>query len=218
MKTSKILIILFTVLLALLVGNYVVDIFSKKVPNGMVLVEQSTIDSLNAYIKLADSLEQLANLPPEIIIERDTVYLDTAVTTAYTVPSVEPDPVDSTLVTVKDSLTVNGEVSAWVEFQLRGQLEGGIEWRYKPVIKEKIITIKERVPYPVIETIHVPKAITGHYLSFNAGGNDNLFIFGVDYDVVKEKNIYGLQYQRFGDQNVYGAKIGINLNTIFKRK
>ena len=43
------------------------------------------------------------------------------------------------------------------------------------------------------------------------------FIFGVDYDLVKTDYVYGLQYRRWGGQNVYGIKLGVNLNTLFKR-
>jgi hypothetical protein len=173
------------------------------------------VDSLNAYIAMADSLQIIANQPPDTVIV-DTIYLDKVVI-AETTPTITSDPIDTTLLTVNDSLIIDGEVSAWVEFQMRGQLESGIKWKYRPVIKERIITIKEKVPYPIIETIYVPKTVVGHYLSFNAGGNDKMFTFGLDYDIVKEDNIYGLRYQRFGEQNVYGAKIGIKLNTIFKR-
>ena len=213
-KKSNLLIGLLIVLLLAIFGFTLYN-GRLRVPEGKVLVDQSMVDSLNAYIAMADSLQIIANQPPDTVIV-DTIYLDKPVI-AETTPTIEVDPIDTTLLTVKDSLVIEGEVSAWVEFQMRGQLESGIKWKYRPIIKEQIITIKQKVPYPVIETIYVPKATFGHYLSFNAGGNDKMFIFGLDYDIVNENSIYGLRYQRFGQQNVYGAKIGIKLNTIFKR-
>ena len=214
-KTNFITIVLIIVGL-LLLGQYCFDIFCKRVPNGMVLVRQETVDSLKAYIEIADSLEKLAHLPPDTIKIIDTIYFDT-LKIVVSDPNLEPDPDDSTITVVKDTLEVDGEISAWVEFKLKGELQSGIKWGYKPVIKENTIIIEKPVPYPVIKNVEIKVPSTGHYLSLTAGGNDKMFTFGMNYDLVQETKIYGVQYQRWGNQNIFGVKIGINLNTLFKK-
>lgn len=214
-KSNILLGVLIAVIL-LLIGQYCFDIFGKKIPEGKVLVDQETVDSLKAYIKIADSLKVLAHLPPDTIRQTDTVYLDT-LKIVSTMPTFEVDPVDSTVTMVKDSLIVEGEIAAWIEFKLKGYIETPIQWGYRPIIKEINTTIEKPIPYPVIENVEIKVPSTGHYLSLTAGGNNNLFTFGVDYDLVKESYIYGLQYRRWGNEGVYGVKIGINLNTLFKK-
>lgn len=216
MKKSTINLILGIVLaLILVIGGYkIIKYFKKEVPEGMIVVPQSTIDSLNAYVYLADSLKKLANLPPVIIT--DTVIVIKEPKYVETIP--EKDSVSEIPLNLyKDELFVEDTISAWVEFKVRGYVEGMIKWGYKPIITEVTKVIKEPSPYPVIEKVKIPVQITGNYLSLTAGGNDKMFIFGVDYDIVKFNYIYGLQYRRFGQVNVYGIKAGINLNTIFNK-
>jgi hypothetical protein len=97
-NNSKILLTVFIILALLLTGRYICDLVRKKVPEGMVLVKQETVDSLQAYIRIADSLKKLAFLPPDTIHKTDTVYLDT-LKEVITTPEVEVDPTDSTLTT-----------------------------------------------------------------------------------------------------------------------
>jgi len=215
MKKNKnnILIAIFSIIIILLLCRYCKELIT---PRGMVLVEQATVDSLRAYVKIADSLEILANLPPDTVFT-DTVFYGIPVF-AETVPIAQPDPIDSTLITYSDSMVVKDSISAWIEFTVKGHLEGTVKWEYKPIIKEVKTTIYQPVPYPVIENVEIPTPITGHYLSLGVDGNEKMFIFGVDYDMVKKNNIYGLQYRRFGNDNIYGVKFGINLFTLFKKK
>ncbi|GAG08509.1 unnamed protein product, partial [marine sediment metagenome] len=56
MKNSSIIGVVFALLVGALLGGWLIYKF-KPVPNGMVLVPQSTVDSLAAYVVLADSLE-----------------------------------------------------------------------------------------------------------------------------------------------------------------
>ena len=70
MKNKTFLWVFLTIIL-IIVGYNVYDRYFKKVPNGMVLVSQATLDSLKAYIEIADSLESVANSVP------DTIYKDT---------------------------------------------------------------------------------------------------------------------------------------------
>ena len=127
------------------------------------------------------------------------------------------DPANSSVQVYTDTLQVDGEINAWVRFKVRGYVLDNIHWEYKPIVKEITTTIEKNIPYPVIQNVEVPVPSTGNYLSLAAGGNDKMFIFGVDYDLVKKDYIYGLQYRRYGQYNIYGIKIGINLNTLFKR-
>jgi hypothetical protein len=215
MKKSSIIGVIFALLIGALLGGWLVYKF-KPLPQGMVIVSQSTVDSLDAYIAIADSLELIANLPP------DTIYVDTIIykkeiVYVETTPTAEPDPVDSSFQVYSDTLNVDGEINAWVKFKLKGYMIDNLHWGYEPIIKEITTIVEKKIPYPVIQHIEVPIPSTGNYLSLGVGGNGNLFIFGVDYDHVKRDYIYGLQYRRYGDVNVYGVKAGINLNTIFKK-
>lgn len=215
MKKSSILLTVFVLLGGMILGGWLVHKF-KPVPEGMVLVPQSTVDSLDAYISLADSLQVIANLPPDtvyidtVIIKKEIVYIETT-------PTAEPDSADSSFQVYQDTLKVDGEINAWVKFKVKGYVEGNLNWEYEPIIKEITTIIEKKIPYPVIQNVEIPVPSTGNYLSLGAGGNGNLFIFGVDYDHVRKDYIYGLQYRRYGDVNVYGIKAGINLNTLFKR-
>ena len=215
MKKRNALGAIFILIAGLFLGGFLTYKF-KPVPEGMVLVPHSTVDSLNAYIALADSLEVLANLPPDTVTVDSIVY-ETEIVYVESTPESQPDPADSSIQVYTDTLQVDGEVNAWVKFKVRGYVEDNIQWSYKPIIKEITTTIEKKIPYPVIEYIDKPVPVTGNYLSLTAGGNDKLFIFGVDYDHVKKDYIYGLQYRRYGEDNVYGIKFGINLNTLFKR-
>lgn len=212
MKKSNVLGFLFLLLIGVLLGGWLTYKF-KPLPDGKVLVNQSALDSLNAYIAFDDSIK---NLPTEpVVVETDTVYIDSIVYITTT-PVVES--VTSTISRVRDSLVIDKEINAWVDIMIQGYVEDlEIDWSYRPIVRS-IETITEiSVFKPIITTIKEPKYITGHYLSAVAGGNDKFFTFGVDYDLVRYNRIYGFQYRRQGDMNVYGVKLGINLTTLFKK-
>jgi len=215
MKKSSVLLTLFVLLLGGLLGGWLVYKF-KPLPNGMVLVPQSTVDSLDAYVELADSLQVIANLPPDTVKIDSIVYIK-EIKYVETTPELEIDTSDLSIIVYSDSLLVADEINAWIKFKVHGYVLDNIKWSYKPIVKEVTVTIEKKIPYPVITNIEVPVPSTGNYLSLAAGGNDKMFIFGVDYDRVNEDFIYGLQYRRWGDANVYGIKAGINLNRIFKK-
>ena len=213
MKGSTFFAFLFAILLGAFIGFWLTRKFTP-IPTGMVLVERSKADSLQAYVELIDSLQTLANLPADtvwrdsIIIQEVPVYITTT-----------PEPIDTldSIVTYKDSLSVEGEINAWVKFKVNGFMEGQMEWGYTPIIREIETIIEKPVPYPVIKTVTLSEYVSGNYISLVAGGNDKMFIFGVDYDLVQQDFIYGLQYRRYGDFNVYGVKAGININALFNR-
>ena len=204
----------FFLLIGLIVGGWVVYKF-KPLPEGKVIANQTAIDSLNAFIIFADSIE---NLPMEpVVTKTDTVYI-TKIESTTSTPTAEVDGEDSTITHYLDSLVRENEINVWVDIMVKGAIEDlKIEWDYRTVIRT-IETVTEKPVYkPIITTIKVPKYVTGHYLSAVAGGNDKFFTFGIDYDLVKFNRIYGLQYRRQGDLNVYSVKIGINLRTLFKK-
>jgi hypothetical protein len=205
----------FFLLIGALVGGYLVYKF-KPLPEGKVIANQTSIDSLNAFITFVDSIE---NLPMEpIVTKTDTVYVNVPVEVIIAhIP--KPENIDSLITRYRDSLKIKNEINAWVDIMVQGEVEKlEVFWNYRTVIRT-IETITEKPVYkPIITTIKVPKYVTGHYLSAIAGGNDKFFTFGIDYDLVKFNRIYGFQYRRQGDQNVYAVKIGINLSTLFSNK
>lgn len=219
-QVLKTTLIVISTLLILIAGKYILENVLKyeKVPEGMIVVNKSSIDSLRAYIEIADSLEKLAHSLPDTIIIKDTVYIYVT-KTVETIPKPIYDTEEHKLIHYYDSLKIENEIDVSVKFDVNGKILGSLLWEYTPIVREVEKTVIKKVPYPVIKMveIEVPKNITGNYLSLVGQGNDKMFIFGVDYDMVKVNNIYGIQYRRFGDNNIYGIKAGINLNTIFKK-
>ena len=213
MKKSSLIGGVFVFLLGIMLGGWLTWKF-KPLPQGMVAVPQETVDSLEAYKSLTDSLQVIADLPPDTVKVDSIVYVK-EIKYVETTPTVELDTLG--LLQYADTLFVEDEVNAWVKFKVRGFVKGNLEWGYQPIIKEIETTVEKKIPYPVLTNVEVPVPSTGNYLSLAAGGNDKMFIFGVDYDLVKTDYVYGLQYRRWGGQNVYGIKLGVNLNTLFKR-
>jgi hypothetical protein len=212
MRQSNIIGFVFFLIIGILLGGWLTYKY-KPLPEGKVIVNQTAVDSLNAFIAFADSIE---NLPMEpVVTKTDTVYI-TEVKYVSTTP--EPEPIDSTTTRYRDSLVVKDEINAWVDIMVKGYVDDlKIDWNYRPIVKS-IETITEVPVYkPIINTIKVPKYVTGHYVSAIAGGNNKFFTFGVDYDLVKYDRVYGFQYRRQGDMNVYAVKVGINLTTLFKK-
>ena len=207
------LAVFFALLIGALLGGIAVYKF-KPLPEGKVIANQTAIDSLNAFIVFADSVKNI-DLTPDTIRIIDTLYLDKE-RIVYHEPEIDQD---SLVLTIIDSLRIEGEIHVWVKFMINKiTYETQSQWRYQPVIHTLSTTVEIPVHIPLIQTIdrEVIKYSTGHYLSAAMGGNANLFTFGIDYDVVKRDYLYGLQYRRYGDENVYGVKIGINLRTLFK--
>ena len=214
MRRSNAVGLFFFLLIGALLGGWLVYKF-KPLPEGKVIVNQTAVDSLNAFIAFVDSVE---NLPMEpVVTESDTVYIE-VIKYATTTPQPTTDPSDTTITHYLDSLVREKEFSVWVDIMIKGIVDTMIiDWKYRPVLRSIETTTELPVYKPIITTIKVPKYVTGHYLSAIAGGNDKFFTFGIDYDLVKYNRIYGFQYRRWGDVNVYAVKIGINLTTLFKK-
>ena len=207
MKVNKTLLY---IVLVLIIAAFTTGFFIKrptyKVPEGKVLVSQEFLDSLT-YI---------ANKPPTIIV-KDSIIYDTIWIKDTHYP--EPIPINSTLNQYEDSLYIKDTLDVSIKFQTTGIIKDGIHWTFKPIYHIREIKIDRPVPYPVVQEVPIPTYKTGFYLSGVAMGNDKLFIFGSDLDIVSKNDyIYGFQYRRFGNDNIYGVKFGVNLNTLIKRK
>lgn len=215
MKVSNCVAIVATMVVVVGIFYLIFDLPKHKIPEGKVLVDESYVDSLEHYINLADSLDIIANLPPDTIRVVDTVYIGEP-QTAVTIPE-EVELAQNTQ--YNDSLIVPDEIDAAISFTTTGKLTTPIFWEYTPIVREVETIIEKKVPYLVFETLEteVRKYYAGHYLSAAASGNDKMFIFGLDYDYVQEKYIAGFQYRRYGEVNVYGVKAGINLSSLFKK-
>jgi hypothetical protein len=215
MKTSSVLGYLFVALMGAVIGAL---LFYSRVPDGKVIVDKSSVDSLNAFIRLSDSIKTLSDKP--IITHTDTIYVEKEVYIATSTIVANPNNSDSDSIHYNDSLLVKDEVAVWVDFYLKGYRDKiTLNWKYKPIVRN-IETITEKpIYYPVVEAIEVEKSrfYTGHYLSLAAGGNAKMFNFGIDYTIIKEDWIYGLEYRRYGSQNVYGFQVGYNLRSLFKK-
>jgi len=203
--------ILFALVFGIFTGFYLTERF-KPLPEGYVLVPQTTVDSLKIYVTLVDSL---SNLPP------DTVKVDTIVyrfkpVYIETEPTSDVDYDNDSITNYADSI-VNDKIDVHIDFSTTGHLTSPIRWNYEPMLETITLTIEKNIPYAVIEEVEVPTYHTGHYLSAAIGGNDKMFTFGIDYDLVQKDRIYGLQYRRQGNVNVYGVKVGFNINTLFKK-
>lgn len=213
MKKSNLIVVLLILLVGLLAGVWLARTYLP-VPDGKVIVNQSVVDSLKAYIAFEDSIKKI-DLTPDTVYVHDTVYVKPVYATT------KPNTIVIDSVThVRDSLVVDDRVHAWVAFQVRGYIvDNEIHWKYHPVIRIISTTIQTPVHVPVIQTIEnkVPTYITGHYISLTTGGNSKLFTFGIDYAIVRPDYIYGLNIRRFGDQNLYGVKVGVNVVSLFKK-
>jgi len=223
MRRTNVIGFFFFLLIGMTLGGWLSYKF-KPLPPGKVIANQSSLDSLQAFIVFADSIE---NLPMEpVVTKTDTVYVEVPVEVYISSPEPSTDIDDTTITHYNDSLVVEKEVSVWVDIMVKGVVDTMIiEWNYKPVIRT-IETITEKPVYqPVITTVEIPKYITGHYVSGTVSINArkfsdkslDLFTFGIDYDIVRRNRIYGLQYRRYSTYNAYGIKIGINLRTLFKK-
>lgn len=215
MKNNNAIGFFFVLLVGIAAGGWIVFKF-KPLPEGKVIANQSSIDSLNAYILLADSIKNLPIKPN--ISKSDTVYF-TEIRYVQTSPVPTLDIADSTITHYYDSLVVGKEINAWVDIMVKGAIEDlKIDWDYIPVVRV-IETITERPVYqPIITSIKIPKYITGHYISAIAGGNANLFTFGINYTLVKSTHLYGVNYMRYGDGNVLSFQVGVNLATLFRKR
>ena len=153
-----------------------------------------------------DSLKKVANMKPLVIVKDSIVYRDTIIYVNHPVPY--PLPIDSTTNLYRDSL-YNDSIRVWTDITVNGRINR-IVWKYQPVIfqRDSITTIFK--PYPVPYEVPIKK--TGLYISGKIGGNENMFIYGVDLDMINKKdNLYGIQYQRLGPNNLYLFKVGIKL-------
>lgn len=169
-----------------------------QIPEGKVLVSQSFLDSL----------EVIANLPPDTIpgdtirIKGDIVYVPAEVP--------EPVPIDPETNFYADSI-VNDSIDVRAEITTFGIITKW-DWFYRPITFTTETIIEKSVPLPV--PYEVPVYKLGLYASLRVGGGlqTGKFLFGADLDLVtKKRSIYGIQFTRFGAENLIGFKFGTKL-------
>jgi len=170
-----------------------------------IIIKQSTWDSLQA----------LANKPPEIKI--DTQWITKPTVTPDPQPSIPEPTIDELwpeasipVYDYADSL-VNKEINVWVNYKVRGELLAR-EWRYKPITTEISIDSIIYKPYPVKVDKLVTVSKNGLYAYGIAGGNESAFIYGGGLDLItKKETMIGYQFQRFGTDNFHSVRLGIKI-------
>lgn len=203
LNISLILVLAFVIwVLCLVVKNH------RKYVEGHIVVTQEFLDSLT----------NIANLPP-VIIRKDSIIHDTVWISQTHYPDPKPNDKDSTINNYKDSLKIKDQIDVSIKFSVKGTIQGGVDWLYKPIYKVATITIDRPKPYPVPYEVPVIKYRTGTYISFvgnNVGGKP---FIGADIDFVTKKDyIWGLEYKKGLDgTNIYGFKVGFKLSNILKQ-
>lgn len=166
-------------------------------PDNMVLVEQSFIDSLNVIANQPVKIDTIIPDPIIIYVKDDTPL-----------PQPEPEPEDTTINNYADSL-VTDYFTAWYNFQLQNNQLINRNWKYSVTGPIEII-IEKTVPQPVpYEVEAIRRSLYG---SIAAGGDMDIFVYGIDLDYINKKNnLYGIQYRRFGNKGIIGFKMGIRI-------
>lgn len=154
-------------------------------PDGYVLVSQEFIDSLQA----------IAEMPPEVIVKDSVVYVDNIIYVSNEDPVPEPDPIDPELNCYRDSV-VNDSVNVWVEIKTRGVVEQ-LRIGYKPIIHIREITINQPAPYPVIEEVEVPVTKPGLIVRAGLGYGFAQPLGAIELDYMKANRwLFGVEYIR----------------------
>ena len=144
-------------------------------------------------------------MPPDtvrdtIIIKGDIIYL----------PKDVPIPVSLAPETnfYADSI-VNDSINFWIYLTVEGIISEW-NWKYRPIIHKREVTIERLVPKPV--PYKVPVSKSGIYSSLGVGGNQSAFMLSGELSFITRKdNLYGLQYIRFDQENFYLFKIGTKI-------
>jgi len=153
---------------------------------------------------LSDSLELVKNIPPDTIVNIDTIIEKEV---RYVHVSA-PVPVDSTkeIKEYPDSLIVAGDdLRIYTKSLVKGtMLQNSIDYRFIPktIIKETevIKTVKET------QVVSLPQ--NGFYINATIG--TNIFGGGIDY-ISKKEYIYGIGYIRHGDKDLFGLRFGAKI-------
>jgi len=176
------------------------------IPDGYVLITQSSLDSMEAVAKMPG----------------DTVYIDTGSTIIKIEYRSRPVPIpidDEAEINLYSDSIVNDTVNFWIQAKIKGEL---LDWSWKFDIPQKVITkiIEIPKPVPVSVKIEVPVIKNGLYPSLGIGGglHTGKLMIGAGLDLITKKdNLYGLHYRRFGEDNLVEFKIGANLRNLFNR-
>lgn len=147
-----------------------------RIPEGMVLVKQSFLDSL----------QLVADMPPDTvkvdsIIQGPTVYVDKPVPVPVYI-----NPGDTLQKIYRDSIRAPG-INARVDMKVYGRLTG-IRWQYTPITNLVTYTIEKKVPYPVRYEVPVKVPQTGMYLELGLGrGFDKSFAGSAELFILTKK-------------------------------
>jgi hypothetical protein len=156
---------------------------------------------------VVDSIRVIEAMPPDTItIVRDTtIYKDSIIYRKRKFE--EPEP-DDEVNHYQDSL-VNDEIRVWADVYADKLFN--IEWKYQPVTKQELTTIRE--PYPVIveKPIEITTEASGFYATGGIGfGTGFVGHIGLGY-MPDSRQMYSIEIMKIEDQTVYGIRTALKL-------
>ena len=170
-------------------------------PPEQVLVAQSFLDSL----------EMIANQPPDTILVHDTSFITLRIQVPVYIPA--PVKIDSTTNFYEDS-TVSDSIRHFQSIWVKGNEI--IDWTksYEPIVFFREVRVE--IPKPVPVPYEVPVVQRELFLYGTLGGSqiDPAFGVGVLF-ATKTRYVYGAEWVRWEATNIWSFKIG---SRIFPRK
>lgn len=178
-------------------------LYITKVADYVKLSENEVILPANTM----NTIDSLLALPPTI--KHDTKYVDTgSVHIVYKdIPLVEPDPLDSTIHFIRDSLSTS-TFTVWhtITFFDLGYILNN-EWKYKEFGPTEIITtITDYVPKPVPYEVKVPSK--GLFLGINGGVSGPMQWVGFNADYQTGRFMFGGSVNRYFGFDKYVVGVG----------
>lgn len=167
------------------------------VPDGYLLVHDSTMDAFTAA----------ANLP------RDTIFRDTGSYHIHYVYRDRPVPVPVEITPeqnlYRDSIKTD-TLNFWIEATVTGTLD---RWSWFFDITRVTITNTVEIPAPYPVEVPVPISKAGWYASMGLGGtHTGKMGVGPRLDLITgQDRLYGVSYTRIGSDNYYEFKFGTRL-------
>jgi len=153
-----------------------------------------------------DSLEVVANMPPDTVTKDTTIYMDRVI---YTIldpeGKIDTSEGDSLMVYQDSIITDNGSsgVSIWV----KGSLEKLKLWN-QPVVRVSKSVITDKLPVPVPYIKEVPQ--TGYYgILTLGGGKGGVMVSGSVLYLNDKHRIYGGEIGNFAGNTYAAIKYGI---------
>lgn len=167
-------------------------------PDGMVLIQQSFIDSLR----------EVANRPPDTMVVVKTVYGD-SVQVNHGVPlPVYEDPEENMRIYEDSIELIEDGIDAWVKIKARGFVEQ-IVWGYRPVYRTTTRTVTIAKPYPV--EYYQVRPQRGLFVTGGLGVGPSQVGFSLGLEWLQCNGLsYGVEVLQF-DQRFYMAKVGYKI-------